>query len=118
MATQGLLHTRIQNPGHVHDPENARETGFGEVRSGVPSGAVPPSIRSVPIQPSIPSVATQSSVLTADAHRIAISTDERTNLARICASDYVTIFTNVICRPHYCTRRRMLVGPELTVACL
>ena len=40
MAAQGLPYTRMQDPGGVHDAENACETEYEEARSGVPSDAV------------------------------------------------------------------------------
>lgn len=40
MATQGLPHTRMQDPRSVHDAENACETEHEEVRSGVLSDPV------------------------------------------------------------------------------
>ena len=58
MATQGLQNTRVQYPESVHNEENACETEYEEVYSGVPSDAV---------KFFIPSVTVQSSVLTADA---------------------------------------------------
>jgi hypothetical protein len=117
----------MQNPGSVHDAENACETKHEEVRSGVPSDAVQSFLLStsaksifLPVSASvqcfIPTAAAQSSVLTSDAHRIAIPTDECADFARIYASDYVTVFTSAICGPHSCTHRRMFVGFELTVA--
>lgn len=129
MATQGLPYTRMQHPGGVYDAENAYEIEYEEVRSGVPSDAVQfflfstsvkyfSSSVSVSVQPFIPSIAAQSSVLTADAHRIAIPTDEHTDFARICASNHAAVFTGAIRGPHSCTYRCMLVGLELTVTCL
>ena len=111
----------MQHPRIVHDTENARETEYEEVRSGVHPEAVQSPLLSVsvraflspvpirlfispvPVQHTLPSARAQPALLAADARHITVSTDERPDFARICTSGNPPDLTSAICGPHSCT---------------